>query len=255
MSKEVFSVNEFNMNEQIDISIVIPAYNEAKRLPLFLKRVISYCGESKNTYEVIVVDDASIDKTAEAVLSYKNRFLRLSLIQIKENQGKGNAVKTGLLQSNGKVSVFLDADGSVGPEEIEKNLHYISKEGFDIFAGSRELLGAAQVLKVKWYRKLIGVIFNFFVHSLLFKDIQDTQCGFKMFRKEVIEPLFSMSHLKGFGFDVEILYSAHKMGYRVKEGAVSWHHVGGSKVNLFADSIKMFFNILQIRAWYSKKGI
>jgi len=107
--------------------------------------------------------------------------------------------------------------------------------------------GRGLVLKVKWYRKLIGSIFNFCVRTILFKDIKDTQCGFKMFRKDIIGPLFSRSHIKGFGFDMEILYLADKMRYKIKEGPVSWYHVRGSKINLLFDSLKMFFNILQIR--------
>ncbi len=240
---------DLKCNVKVDISIVIPAFNEAKRLPLFLHRVISYCNRSKKTYQIIVVDDGSMDKTWEVATSYKTRFSDLGTIRIRKNRGKGYAVKRGLLESKGKIGVFLDADGSVEPWEIEKNLHYL-EEGYDIFVGSRVLRGKEQILRVKWYRKLIGLVFNFFVHIFLFKNIEDTQCGFKMFRKEVVKPLFSRSYLEGFGFDIEILYLAHKMGYRVKEGPVSWHHVSGSKINLFTDSIKMFFNILQVRNWH-----
>lgn len=238
------------MNEKIDISIVIPAFNEAGRLPRFLDRVSSYCNRSKNTYEIIVVDDGSSDNTSETAASYKTRFPNLHTIRIKKNRGKGYAVKRGLLKSKGEICLFLDADGSTGPEEIGENIHYILKEGYDIFVGSRVLRREGQVLKVKWYRKFIGTVFNFFVQTFLFKNIKDTQCGFKMFRKEVVKPLFSRSHIRDFGFDVEILYLAHKMGYRVKEGPVSWHHVGGSRINLFTDSIRMFFRILQTRNWH-----
>ena len=238
------------MTEKIDISIVIPAYNEDKRLKSFLDQIISYCKNSERVYEIIVVDDGSRDKTFKIATFYKTKFPNLDLIKIGKNSGKGYAVKRGLLKSNGKICVFLDADGSVVPQAIEKNIHYILKEGYDIFVGSRVLRDEEQILKVMWYRKIIGTVFNFFVQTLLFKNIRDTQCGFKMFRKEVTKPLFSRSYLRGFGFDIEILYLAHKMGYRVKEGPVSWHHVHSSKVNLITDSIRMFFNILQIRNWH-----
>lgn len=234
----------------VDTSIVIPAFNECKRLPAFLDRVVSCCNNSKRIYEIIVVDDGSRDKTAEAATAYRNKFPNLRTIKVLKNRGKGYAVKRGLLASSGKIALFLDADGSVNPEEIEKNIHYILEENYDIFIGSRVLKNKEQILKVKRYRKLIGGIFNFFVQTFLFKNIKDTQCGFKMFRKEVVEPLLSRSYLTGFGFDVEILYLAYKMGYRVKEGAISWHHVNGSKINLFTDSIIMFFNILQVRNWH-----
>src|SRR6185436_12692004 len=124
---------------------------------------------------------------------------------------------------------------------------YLLKENYDIFVGSRVIEDPTRILKTKWYRKLIGSVFNFFVRKFLFCQIKDTQCGFKMFRRETVKPLFARSYLRGFGFDIEILYLAHKMGYRVKEGPVSWKSVDGSKVNLLRDSAKMFVNILQIR--------
>jgi len=238
------------MSENIDISIVVPAFNEAARLPRFLDRLILYCNNRPYSYEIIVVSDGSTDQTFEIAMSYKRRFSALVAVKIRRNRGKGYAVKRGLLLASGGICVFLDADGAVGPEEIEKNLRYISEEGYDIFVGSRILKNKDQRLKVKWYRKLVGEVFNFFVRVVLFKNVKDTQCGFKMFRKEIVAPLFSRSHITGFGFDIEILYLANKMGCAIKEGPVSWHHVPGSKINLFSDSLKMFFNILQVRNWH-----
>lgn len=241
---------EGKMREAIDISIVIPAFNEEKRLPLFIEKVISYCNNSKYTYEIIVVDDGSGDGTLEAAESYKARYPKLHTIKIRRNRGKGYAVKRGLLRSAGKTCLFIDADGSIDPDEIEKNLRYISDEGYDIFIGSRKLKSKEQVLEAKLYRKIMGALFNLMVRTFLFKNIKDTQCGFKMFRREVVAPLFARSHIRGFGFDVEILYLAHKMGYKIKEGPISWHHMTGSTLNLFTDSAAMFFNIFQVRNWH-----
>ncbi|MFH1957700.1 MAG: glycosyltransferase [bacterium] len=238
------------MSGKTDISIVVPAFNEAARLPLFLDRLISYCNSRKEAYEIIVVSDGSTDKTFEIAVSYKRRFPALSAVKIRRNRGKGNAVKRGFLLASGGICVFLDADGAVGPEEIGKNLHYITEESYDIFVGSRILKNKEQILKVKWHRKLMGGIFNFFVRVILFKNVKDTQCGFKMFKKKIAGRLFSRSHITGFGFDIEILYLANKMGCGIKEGPVSWHHVAGSKINLFSDSLKMFLNILQVRNWH-----
>jgi len=238
------------MSDKVNISIVIPAYNEAKRLPLYLDRLVPYCNSSRRTYEIIVVDDGSSDNTIKVVTRYKSQFANLHTIRLEENRGKGYAVKRGFLKSRGGICLFLDADGSVPPEEIENNIHYILEDGYDIFIGSRALKSKGNILKVKWYRKLIGIVFNIFVHTFLFRKIEDTQCGFKIFKKEVIEPLFSRCYLEGFGFDIEILYLAHKMGYKLKEGPISWYHVGGSKTNLVTDSIRMFFNILQVRNWH-----
>ena len=233
----------------IDISIVIPAFNEAKRLPVFLGEIISYCDSRPETYEIIVVDDGSHDDTAESVIKLKAIFPSLNVIRIRKNRGKGYAVKRGLLRSNGKICLFMDADGSVGPEEISRNLHYLLENGYDIFVGSRVLKGKKQVLKIRWYRKIIGLVFNYCVQTILFKNIKDTQCGFKMFKREVITPLFSRSYIKGFTFDIEILYLAYKMGYKVKEGPVSWHHVDCSKINLALDPLRMFIDILRLRNW------
>lgn len=238
------------MKRNIDISIVIPAYNEDRRLPAFLNRVISYCNNNKEVYEIIVVDDGSCRALSEIIQPYKRKFSDLTVLRINKNRGKGYAVKRGLLESKGNVCLFFDADGSVDPDEIGFNLHYITDDGFDIFVGSRVLKDKSQNLKIKWHRKVLGTFFNFFVQSFLFKDIKDTQCGFKMFKKEVVKPLFSRSYIRGFGFDVEILYLAHKMGYKIKEGPVSWHHVNGSKVSILADPLDMFINILQTRNWH-----
>ncbi|MDD5449404.1 MAG: glycosyltransferase family 2 protein [Candidatus Omnitrophica bacterium] len=237
------------MSKKIDISIIIPAYNEAKRLPLFLNAVISYCKRSQKIYEIIIVDDGSKDNTFGIAASYKDKFADIDVVKIRKNRGKGYAVKRGFFKATGNICLFLDADGSVTPDEIEKNIHYIMEDGYDIFIGSRVIKNKENVVSAAWYRKLLGLVFNFFVHFFLFKNVKDTQCGFKIFRKEVIKPLFSRSYLRGFGFDLEILYLAYKMGYKVKEGSVSWHHVGGSKINLLKDPIVMFFNILQIRNW------
>lgn len=237
-----------------DVSIVIPAFNEAKHLPLFLECVITYCKNSKMAFEIIVVDDGSFDNTCEIAASYKNNFSNLDVIRTRKNRGKGYAVRRGLFKARGDICVFMDADGSVQPMEIGRNLRYLQTEGYDIFVGSRALKHKNGILRARWHRKFIGKIFAFFVRIFLLKDIKDTQCGFKMFKMEVIYPLFSKCRLRGFGFDMEILYLARKMGYRIVEGPVSWHHVKGSKVNLLRDSFKMFINIFQIKIWHSVNG-
>ena len=237
------------MGSQIDISIVIPAFNESRRLPAFLRELGEYCRKSQRTYEILVVDDGSSDNTAEIALEFQHAFPSLFVHKLKRNRGKGYAVKYGLFRSRGKTCLFMDADGSTPPAEIERNVSFLD-EGYDIFIGSRVLKGEEQVLKVALHRKAIGIVFNFFVKKILSMEIKDTQCGFKIFKKEVIKPLFSRMNINRFGFDLEILYLARKMGYRVKEGPVSWRHVKGSKINLFSDSIKMFVNIIQVRNWH-----
>lgn len=236
------------MIDNIDVSVIIPAYNEENRIGMFLDRLVTYCRNSSHTYEVIIVDDCSTDDTVSIATRYEDRFDHFHLLLSKRNSGKGYSVKKGLLKAQGDYCLFMDADGSVEPDEIEKNLEYVRSEGYDIFIGSRVLHDPDQVLVTRWYRESMGMVFNFFVRLFLFRDIYDTQCGFKIFRYEVIRPVFSRVRIHGFGFDLELLYVAQRMGFKIKERAVSWHHVDGAKVRLLRDSIGMFFNILQVRS-------
>ncbi|MBU2541562.1 MAG: glycosyltransferase family 2 protein [Candidatus Omnitrophica bacterium] len=237
--------------EKIDISIVIPAKNEAKRLPRFLMAVFDYCNKSSKKYEIIVVDDGSTDETYEEALELKKLYLSLQVPSLKRNRGKGFAVKYGILRARGDIVLFIDADGSTLPDEIESNIRYF-QEGYDIIIGSRNIKGKKQLIKARIHRRLMGKIFNFCVHRFLLKEIGDTQCGFKMFRQEIIKPLFSQVKIYGFGFDMEVLYLANKLGYKIKEVPIRWRHVRGSKVNVLTDSLRMFFNIFQIRIWHGK---
>lgn len=235
----------------IDISIVIPAKDEERRLPRFLDEVAAYCRKSSLTYEVIVVDDGSQDATAAVVDSYATEIARLSCLRLPRNCGKGNAVKQGLWRAQGRVAVFLDADGSTPVAEIEDNLSWFD-QGYDIIIGSRVLGDGRHTVKARWHRRMMGKVLNGLVHICLFKNIQDSQCGFKMFRQEIIRPLFSRVTINGFGFDLEMLYLASKLNFHVKEVPVNWHHVEESKIHLWKDSLGMLVNIFQIPLWHSR---
>jgi dolichyl-phosphate beta-glucosyltransferase len=233
------------------ISIIIPAKDEEKRLPKFLTTVIDYCRQSAHAYEIIVVDDGSTDQTARIALSFQKDFPLLKVLSLERNHGKGYAVKQGFLAACGEIVLFLDADGSTGPDEIERHLNWFD-EGYDIVIGSRALNDGQSQIKTLAFRKWMGGIFNFLVSSMLIKGIKDTQCGFKMFRASLIPGLFGPLHLEGFGFDLEVLYLAQKMNLRIKEVAVNWSHVSGSKVHLAKDSMRMFWNIIEIKKWHEK---
>ena len=230
----------------IDVSIIIPAKDEEKRLPVFLQEVIDHCHKSSLAYEIIIVDDGSSDHTSTVALDFKKIFNNLSVIRLDKNHGKGFAVKEGLLASIGRVALFLDADGSTGPEEIEKNLTFLN-QGYDIVIGSRVMVEEGKLVQTRFYRKWMGSLFNFLVHAFLIQGIKDTQCGFKMFKRPIITPLFERVGLPGFGFDLEVLFLAHQMGFKVKEVAVNWKHVDGSKINLARDSYRMLLNIFYIK--------
>ena len=233
----------------IDISIIIPAKDESARLPAFLTSVIEFCRSFKRHCEIIVVDDGSTDETAACAESFKNQWPNIKVIRLSRNYGKGHAVKRGFLEAQGEIVLFLDADGSTPAQEIARNVHWF-EQGYDIIIGSRVAVEQGIDVKVRAHRKCIGMVFNFFVHAFLIKDIKDTQCGFKMFRRSVVGPLFGRVYLDGFGFDLEVLYLAKRMGYKIKEVAIHWTHVDGSKVHLVRDSWRMFINILQIKIWH-----
>ncbi len=231
------------------ISIVIPAKDEQERLPGFLRVVIDYCRQSANRYEIIVVDDGSQDQTAARALSFQKEFQPLKVVRLSRNHGKGFAVKEGFFAAKGEIVLFLDADGSTLPDEIERHLGFFD-EGYDMVIGSRAISDAHSSVETVFYRKWMGMVFNYLVSALLIKGIRDTQCGFKMFRASIVPALFGRLYLEGFGFDLELLHLAQKMGLRIKEVAVNWKHVEGSKVDLVKDSLGMFWNILQIRNWH-----
>jgi len=228
------------------ISIIIPAKDEQERLPRFLKSVIDHCRRSSHSYEIIVVDDGSRDQTANTALSFQKEFPSLKVISLERNHGKGYAVKQGFFAAQGEIVLFLDADGSTQPEEIERHLDCF-EQGYDIVIGSRVLSDGKSRVKAMAYRRWMGAIFNFLVSRILIKDIKDTQCGFKMFRAPLIKELFGCLYLEGFGFDLEVLFLAQRMKLRIKEVAVNWSHVDGSKVDILKDSLGMFWNIIQIR--------
>lgn len=231
------------------ISIIIPAKDEEKRLPGFLKTVIEYCSQSRNSYEIIVVDDGSKDATAKVALDLRQGCASLKVLSLERNHGKGYAVKQGLLNAQGEIVLFLDADGSTSPDEIERHLNWFD-QGYDIVVGSRVLKDGTSQVDALIYRRWMGNIFNFLVSSLLIKGIKDTQCGFKMFRSAVVPQVFGPLRLEGFGFDLEVLYLAQKNNLRIREVAINWKHVDGSKVHLFKDSLRMFGNILEIKQWH-----
>ena len=228
------------------LSIIIPAYNEESRLPLYLSRVLDYLEQQKILYEIIIVDDGSHDFTAEVVTRFVQDNIRIKLIRLPRNSGKGYAVRTGMLQATGKLRLFTDADGATPITELERLLKAIVS-GADVAIASRAMKDGSCTIIAHLHRKVIGAIFNFIVTTLTVKGIHDTQCGFKLFTAEATEAVFPRQQIDDFGFDVEILYLCQRSGYRIAEVPVNWTDIAGSKVNLIRDSLRMFTDIFKIR--------
>ncbi|MFN4227553.1 MAG: dolichyl-phosphate beta-glucosyltransferase [Candidatus Ratteibacteria bacterium] len=230
----------------MEISIIVPAYNEEKRILKTIEKIYKYFAEKNLDFEIIVVDDGSKDKTIEVVEELSKDKKEVKILKHPKNMGKGAAVRTGVLNSSGDLILFTDADLSTPIEEFEKLKKKI-EEGYDIAIGSRGLKDSKIVIPQPFYRRIIGKIFPLLVRLLVIKDFKDTQCGFKLFKKEAGKKIFSQLKTNGFAFDVEVLARAKKEGYKIAEVGVVWYNSPRSSVKIFKDSFKMFFSLLKIR--------
>jgi glycosyltransferase involved in cell wall biosynthesis len=203
------------------LSIIIPAYNEAERIPATLIDVDKRLSSVDYTYEILVVNDGSKDNTATVVKNMAKMVKNLKLVDLKNNVGKGGAVKQGMLLAAGKVRLFTDADNSTSIDQFEKMIP-LFKDGYGVVIGSRALKGAQLDPPEPFYRQAIGKTLNFLVQLFLLPGIWDTQCGFKAYTDEAAEKIFTISKTVGWGFDVETLTLARRLGFRIKEIPVHW---------------------------------
>jgi dolichyl-phosphate beta-glucosyltransferase len=228
-----------------EISIIIPAYNEALRLPATLDRVEGYLATAGTPAEVIVVDDGSRDGTAEIVRQRAARWPQLRLVAAEHNGGKGAAVRLGMAAARGRFRVFSDADLSVPIDDLEKLLRPL-RGGAGVAIASRGLRDSQVELHQPWYRETMGKIFNRLVRIFVFGGVADTQCGFKAFTAEVADRVFPSLQTRGFGFDVEVLYRAKRAGYRIVEVPTRWINSPQSRVHPIRHSAAMFLELLAI---------
>lgn len=230
--------------DPIYLSIVIPAYNEAKRLPKTLSTVFEYLQNKPYQYEIIIVDDGSSDGTSDYVKSHPEYKIKINLLRSDTNHGKGASVRKGMLESKGEFVIFLDADGATQIDQIEKLMESISN-GYDIAIGSRGLSDSR--VNDHFYRRILGYSFNIIVKFILVKAFNDTQCGFKLFKKNASDKIFGKTKINGFGFDVEVLFLAQKLSLRVQEVPIIWNSIEGSKIIVFIHAPIMFFEVLMIK--------
>ncbi len=232
-------------NEEFFLSVIIPAYNEEARLGPTLDAVMAFLKRCSYRSEIVVVDDGSSDRTSEVAQQKLSGFAH-QIMKNNPNLGKGGSVKKGMLAGKGKFLLFTDADLSTPIEEIEKVLKALEK-GYDIVLGSRALPDSNVEIKQNVLRQSMGKIFNLFARALAFQNIKDSQCGFKCFKRQAAQDLFSRQKLMGFGFDAEIVFLAQRLKYRILEMPVIWRNSPNSRVHVIKDSLNMFLDLFRIR--------
>jgi glycosyltransferase involved in cell wall biosynthesis len=231
---------------EIYLSVIIPVYNEEKRLPKTLKEINDYLRKQKFESEIIVVSDGSTDRTCEVVEGLKSQIPNLKLICEKINKGKGYGVKIGMLNAKGKYRLFTDADNSTPISEIEKFWPEFEK-GADVVIASRDIKGAILDPPQTLFRRFVGEVFKYLRKIIVgLWEIEDTQCGFKCFKGEVAEKIFPKCKIERFAFDPEVLLIAKKMGFKIKEVPVYWKNDLQSKVK-FKSMVKMLIDLFKIR--------
>ena len=221
------------MNNEVFLSVIMPAYKEEDRIGHTLEAIDQYLRKQIFEYEILVVNDGSSDKTAEVVRGYESRIKGLRLIDNAKNNGKGYVVKQGMLEARGKYRLFMDSDNSVPIDYFDEFLPYFS-QGYDVVIGSIEVAGAKIEEHAAWYRRLLGHWAKLLIRFMAIWEIHDTQRGFKIFSEKAAREVFPLQTLTRWGFDIEILVISKNLGFRIKELPVTWNNPSGSKVTLGA---------------------
>lgn len=234
------------------LSVIIPAYNEAKRLPLTLIDVDRHLSEQEYSYEILVVSDGSSDATAEIVERFKPLIENLKLLNQPKNQGKGAAVREGILAAKGNWRLFMDADNSTSIVEFNKMLPYLD-EGYEVVIGSRAVRGSKLNPSPRFYRQIAGKLGNLFIQIFLLRGLWDTQCGFKCFSEEAAKRIFPIIKISDWAFDAEALALAKALGYRIKEMPIHW--VNDARTHLkWWSFLKVLWDVLKIKWWLWRKN-
>ncbi len=228
------------------LSVVIPAFNEAARLPRYLDEVVGFLEGRGESWEVVVADDGSTDDTGAAVRVPAARHPGLRLLPLGRNQGKGAAVRAGMLAALGARRLFADADGATPIAEL-KRLEPALATGADVVIGSRALRDPSVTVRARPHRVMAGRVFNGLAARLGVRGVADSQCGFKLFTAAAAEALFGALQTSGFAFDVEILLRAQALGYRIVEVPVNWADQAGSKVGVLSHGPGMLLQMLRAR--------
>ena len=234
------------------LSFIIPAYNEAARLGASLEKAFIYFSQQSYSVEILVVNDGSKDATSEIVRAWEQRWSVVRLCEQPRNMGKGAAVRRGMLEATGDYRIFSDADFSTPIHETARLLGYLQgDDGMDVCIGSRGIDTSLVKKHQPKYREILGKMVNLIVQRFFIPGITDTQCGFKGFRADAAEQVFSLARLNGWMFDLESLYIASKLGLRVKEIPVEWYNDERSTVG-FRHSFQILREFLAIKRLHRK---
>lgn len=230
------------------LSVVIPSYNEEKRLPRAISEISAFLRSLGRSHEIIVVNDGSKDRTAEVTKELATKFPEVRLLDLNPNRGKGGAVKAGMLAAEGALVLFTDADQSTPITEVTKLIEAIEKRGYDVAIGSRAVAGSEVEQAQVWYRKLAGVLFGIVTRWFVLSGVADTQCGFKCLTREAAQRIFPKVTSATAIFDIEMLVIATREGYRVAELPVHWVHDPDTRIpyNL-RRSLGVFAELFRIR--------
>ncbi len=239
------------------LSVIIPAYNEENRIKGTIEAIYNYLSRQNYIWEVIVISDGSKDRTVEVVSEFISNKPEISLIANIRNHGKGYVVRQGMFQAQGDFRLFTDADNSTSIEQIEKFWPHLIEGGYDIVIGSIEIQGATIHERAQWYRRTLGKYSKYIIRIIAgLWDIYDTQRGFKCFTAKAAQNIFSLTKIDRFGFDIEALALAKKIGYKIKEVPVVWDNPSGSTVNLksYFEVLKDLFKI-RYYLWFNVYGV
>lgn len=244
------------VNDTVFLSVVIPAYNEAKRLPHTLNASLAYLQKQSYSWEVLIVDDGSTDATAEVVSAKAIVDSRVQLLQYGRNRGKGYAVRYGMTRARGRYRLFMDADNSTTLNHVEQMLPFFAM-GFDVVIGSRDVAGAVVAVHQAWWKEKLGDLGNLWVQFWAVPGIADTQAGFKIFTDAATQDVFPYLTIDRWGFDVEALAVARLRGYKIAERPIHWANDPDSKVSSRA-YLEVLKEVVQVRLniWrdrYAKK--
>ena len=234
------------MSNQLKISIIIPAYNEEKRITRCLKRLLKYCNEKEWDFEILVAEDGSTDSTVKILKDFASQDNRIKLLSFTERLGKGGAIKNAMFQATKDYVCFMDVDLSADIAELERLIPFLNE--YDIVLGSRQLRGNLPPIEGPIYRKIFSKLYSKFFRFLFRMPIHDPQCGFKLFKTNIVSRLFKEIHTTGFAFDSEVLVKAYWLALKIKEVPIIWDYDSASKISVSKQIREMSDSLLQI--WY-----